>query len=69
VVWRGLSSVDATKLTPEAIKARSSGDEVGQLSTEDVMHVAAVMFGVILGFMLLIYISRFIEWAIYKAKL
>jgi hypothetical protein len=41
---------------------------MSQLNPDQVTHVALVIFGVLLGFMLLIYISKFIEWAIYTAK-
>jgi hypothetical protein len=50
------------KINPEDVKNMST------LSPEQVTHVAIVIFGVLLGFMLLIYISKFIEWAIYTAK-
>jgi len=50
------------KVNPEDAKNMST------LSPEQVTHVALIIFGVLLGFMLLIYISKFIEWAIYTAK-
>jgi hypothetical protein len=40
-----------------------------QLSRDQVQHVSQTLFGVILGFFVLIYVSKIIEWAIYKAKL
>jgi hypothetical protein len=40
-----------------------------QLSPEQVQIAAMNMFGFLLGFFLLIYLSKGIEWAIYKAKL
>lgn len=63
-VWTRLSfaAVTATTTsTPEAIDAY-------KLSAQEVQHVAQTMFGVIFGFFALIYISKFLEWAIYKAK-
>jgi hypothetical protein len=50
------------KIDPESVK------QMNQLNSDQVTHVALVIFGILLGFMLLIYISKFIEWAIYKAK-
>lgn len=56
-------------LTPDAVKTNVPGaHDVGQLTPEQVAHFAVVLFGVVLGFMMLIYISKFIEWAIFKAK-
>jgi hypothetical protein len=39
-----------------------------QMSPDQVRAAAQTMFGVLLGFFVLIYISKFIEWAIYKMK-
>ncbi|PQV64167.1 hypothetical protein B1R32_10611 [Abditibacterium utsteinense] len=53
------------KSSAEAIDAVS---RVGSNSAADIAYITQNLFGVLLGFMLLIYISKFIEWAIYKAK-
>jgi len=50
------------KIDPQSVK------DMSQLNPDQVTHVALVIFGVLLGFMMLIYISKFIEWAIYTAK-
>jgi hypothetical protein len=50
------------KIDPQSVK------DMSQLNPDQVTHVALVIFGVLLGFMLLIYISKFIEWAVYTAK-
>jgi hypothetical protein len=50
---------------------KASPEDYSHLSTlspDQITHVALTIFGVLLGFMLLIYISKFIEWAIYTAK-
>jgi hypothetical protein len=39
------------------------------LNREQVQHVSQTLFGIILGFFVLIYVSKFIEWAIYKVRL
>ncbi len=46
-------------------------DQVAQsgLPPEQVMHYATVIFGVLLGFFVMIYVAKFIEWFVYKAKL
>ena len=53
----------ANSVTKETEKAAST------LSPEQIENTAQTMFGVLLGFTLLIYMSKAIEWAIYKAKL
>jgi hypothetical protein len=64
-LWKTLSfSVTRTAAT----KAVPTDMDQYQLSPEQVQQVAQTMFGVILGFFLLIYISKFIEWAIYKMR-
>lgn len=73
VVWNRLS-FDPNKIRPGSFKVREdvkmpTANDVSQLSPEQISHYAMVMFGVILGFFVLIYISKFIEWAIFKAKL
>ena len=70
-LWSSLS-FSATNLTPDAIKASQRGlDEASRYaaSPETTALWAQNMIGVVLGFVLLIYISKFIEWAIFKAKL
>lgn len=65
-----LLSFNPQNLASGALKADSAQDYVNMstLSPEQVTHVALVIFGFLLGFMLLIYISKFIEWAIYTAR-
>jgi hypothetical protein len=69
-IW-GTLSFNSSKLTPEALASSTSSmreaANVGN-SPEEVALIAQNMIGVLLGFMLLIYISKFIEWAIFKAK-
>jgi hypothetical protein len=63
-LWDKLS-FSATKVATAAPGA----PDPYEMSREQVQHVSQTLFGVILGFFLLIYISKFIEWAIYKAKM
>lgn len=66
--WAGLS-FNAYNAVPGALKTTVPGaTDYGQLNQQQVEAFAQTLFGVILGFMLLIYISKFIEWAIFKAK-
>ncbi len=72
-VWKSLSfSSNSSKLSPEGLKASSdavkAAADLGG-SPEQVAFIAQNMFGVLLGFMVLIYLSKGIEWAIFKAKL
>jgi hypothetical protein len=68
-VWSRLS-FDPKKLAPEAVRARDDIQmPATDMSPEQMAYYASIMFGVILGFFVLIYISKFIEWAIFKAKL
>ena len=64
--WDALS-FDAKKLTPEAMVTDSKTS--GGLPAEQVMQVATILFGVLIGFFVLIYVCKFIEWFVYKAKL
>jgi hypothetical protein len=69
-VWNSLS-FNSAKLAPDAIAssqaAREAAANIGNNATEFAFY-AQNMFGVLLGFMLLIYLSKAIEWAIFKAK-
>jgi hypothetical protein len=75
-LWSRIS-FDPRALTPESVRTNTetSGapDAVSALGAEmtpDKMQSYALwMFGILLGFFLLIYLSKFIEWAILKAKL
>src|SRR5690606_7296549 len=68
-IWNVLS-FDAKKVTPDAIATKTPGTEpVSSLSDEQVIYVATILIGILLGFFVLVYVSKFIEWAIYKAKL
>ena len=55
---------DAIRTSPENIAAVASS-----IDTSQVAGFAQIILGVLLGFFLLIYISKSIEWAIFKAKL
>lgn len=69
-VWTRLAFNKATDAGTNVIdKIAGSGDlSQYQMSPEQVQVAAQGIFGIVLGFFLLIYISKFIEWAIYKAK-
>jgi hypothetical protein len=67
--WSRLS-FNPRALAPDAIKTDPSIQVTNTaLTNEQIAQYASNMFGVILGFFVLIYISKFIEWAIFKAKL
>ncbi len=69
-IWSSLS-FNSANLTSGDMKSSTEGiAKVAQqgASAQDIAHIAQNMFGVLMGFMLLIYLSKFIEWAIYKAK-
>ena len=72
---KGLQSVwgmfSFTPPVPKIIDtAQVNKDEiVNQMSAAQVSGIAQAIIGVMLGFFLLIYISKSIEWAIFKAKL
>jgi hypothetical protein len=74
VFWQRLS-FEPTNFAPKAIAvdtkvvSQTDASGVGNLSPEQIGHVAMIIFGVLIGFFLLIYVSKMIEWAIYKAKL
>ncbi|MEO6906365.1 MAG: hypothetical protein ABI210_00610 [Abditibacteriaceae bacterium] len=65
-----LISFNPHNLATGVLKADSPQDykNLTAMNPEQVTHVALIIFGVLLGFMLLIYISKFIEWVIYTAK-
>lgn len=66
----GAISFDPHNLTPKAVATDPNNvKDVTSLQPHQVTAVAEWMFGFIIGIMLLVYISKFIEWAIYKAKL
>lgn len=67
-VW-SILSFDTRKLTPDAIATETKVDTGGGLPPEQVMHVATILFGVLIGFFVLVYVAKFIEWFVYKAKL
>jgi hypothetical protein len=67
--WNRLS-INPSQLAPEAVRARPDIEVTTTgMSPEQISYYASVMFGVMLGFFVLIYISKFIEWAVFKAKL
>jgi hypothetical protein len=68
-IWNTLS-FDTTKVTPDAIKTDPSNvTSAATLNTEQVAQYATFLIGILLGFFVFVYVSKFIEWAIYKAKL
>ena len=64
--WDAIS-FDAKKFTPGAVATDSKTS--GGLPAEQVMQIATILFGVLIGFFVLIYVCKFIEWFVYKAKL
>jgi hypothetical protein len=68
-IWN-VFSFDTSRVTPDALVAKGPGTQpVSSISDEQVVHIATILIGVLLGFFVLVYVSKFIEWAIYKAKL
>lgn len=65
-IWDSLS-FNPQKLAPDAIKSTEVAK--GGLPPEQVMQYATIIFGVLLGFFVMIYVAKFIEWFVYKAKL
>ncbi|BCM93991.1 hypothetical protein IAD21_05886 [Abditibacteriota bacterium] len=64
-------SFSTASFTPDAIKASAEGQAqaaAGTLSPQEIAQVSSYMLGALLGFFLLIYLSKFVEWAIFKAK-
>ncbi|RYG60923.1 hypothetical protein EON80_24320 [bacterium] len=60
-----------SRFTPDAIKATAEGQAqaaAGGISPQEIAQVSSYMLGALLGFFLLIYLSKFVEWAIFKAK-
>jgi len=56
---------------PDAIAASASSKAAAaasQISPEEIAQYSTYIFAALLGFLALIYISKFIEWAIFKAK-
>jgi hypothetical protein len=65
-------SFDTSKITPKDIQANDAAkDAIAQYSSDpaQIAFFASTIIGVMLGFFLLIYLSKFVEWAIFKAKL
>jgi hypothetical protein len=74
VVWEKLSFAKATvttTVTTTAAPGTPGAPDMSayQLSPEQVQQAAQNMVGFLVGFFLLIYISKGIEWAIYKARM
>lgn len=72
-LWKGLS-FNPQAMTPDMLKQTSTGasqytNNPYATSPEQTAHIAMYMLAALLGFFLLVYISKGIEWAIYKAKL
>jgi hypothetical protein len=72
-LWKGLS-FNPQAMTPDMLKQTSQGASPYTAnpyatSPEQTAQIAMYMLAALLGFFLLVYISKGIEWAIYKAKL
>ena len=70
-LWGSLS-FSTSGLTPEALQANPEAQKAAQdaaYSASQVQGIAQTLIGIMLGFFLLIYITKSIEWAIFKAKL
>lgn len=67
-LWRTLSFSATTAASNAANNAAQKPSDIDQyqLQPEQVAHVAQTMLGVLLIFFLLIYIAKFLEWAIIK---
>jgi hypothetical protein len=65
-IWDKLS-FNPEKLAPDVLKSTEVAK--GGLPPEQVMHYATIIFGVLIGFFVMIYVAKFIEWFVYKAKL
>jgi len=63
----GMISFDTSKLTPDAIK--STEKTTSTISNSEVVTATKYLFGILGGFFLLIYMSKFFEWVVFKAKL
>ncbi len=64
-------SFSTTSFTPDAIKSTADSQAAaaaGGISPQEIAQVSSYMLGALLGFFLLIYLSKFVEWAIFKAK-
>ena len=64
-------SFNSGNLAPDAIKSSADAQAAAAASTispEEIAHVSSYMLGGLMGFFLLIYLSKFVEWAIFKAK-
>ena len=65
-------SFNPTSITPKDLVANSAAQEAVTKYGSDpatIAFFASTMIGVMLGFFLLIYLSKLVEWAIFKAKL
>ncbi len=69
-VWNKLSfnATQAVTDAPMPDPYAPATPDIYTLSPEYVEQAAQTMFGILLGFFLLIYLSKFIEWVIFKAK-
>ncbi len=64
-------SFSTNGVTPDAIKASADAQNqlaATQMSPDQIAQVSSYMIGGLLGFVLLIYMSKFVEWVIFKAK-
>lgn len=70
-LW-GLMTFDTNRITPDVLKGENGKavtSATSQLSAERTAQYGLWIFGILAGFFLLIYISKFIEWAILQKKL
>ena len=66
--WDAIS-FDKAKFTPDGLATTSVVDANAQVSQEQVAQIATILLGVLIGFFVLIYVCKFIEWFVYKLKL
>lgn len=67
-LWDKLAFRGTSTVTSAVGKVVATGSQANTLSPEQMQNTAQIMFGVLVGFYLLIMISKGIEWAIYKAR-
>lgn len=68
-LWDKLAFHGTSVVTSTVEKVAETGSKANTLSPAQLQHTAQTMFGVMVGFYLLIMISKGIEWAIYKARI
>jgi hypothetical protein len=68
-LWDKLAFRGTSAVTNAVGKVVETGSKANTLSPEQLQNTAQIMFAVLVGFYLLIMISKGIEWAIYKARI